>query len=69
MSWVGTTTRTLDTPPRLSTPASYTSASQAPEHRRHFDVHHFMKAHTFEGAAHGMVPIAAAGLWLGTYKH
>lgn len=47
----------------------YTFVSQAPEHRRHFDVHHFMKAHAPVGAAHGIMPIAAAGLWLGMYKH
>jgi hypothetical protein len=42
---------------------------KAPEHRRHFDVHAFMKQHAGEGAPHGMMPIAAATLWLGMYKH
>ncbi len=54
--------------PTQSSSGDTLHTKQAPEHRRHFDVHAFMKAHAPEGAEHNMMPIAAATLWLATYK-
>lgn len=55
------------TPPPYSL-SSLSLPTQAPEERRRFDVLSFMKHNAPEGAAHGVMPIAAANLWLGTYK-